>query len=81
MTMTMTRTEIVTLKLEVEIDDFQPLQRYVAEWYSHAIDGGLNSAIDEREHVARAASWVAANAFTSLKSETGLQLRSITLVE
>lgn len=77
----MVKKEIITLTLDVEINDFQALQRFNAKYDSPAIANDHELAAGEREHVVRAAAMVVADAFTPLKRETGLQLRSITRVE
>ena len=78
----MTTTETVTLTFVVEINGPQAMREFNAEWESHGTDGSNEvPKVDEREHLTRAVSRVAAKGFFSHKSESGLQIRSIMLVE
>lgn len=73
----MVKREIVTLTFEIEINDLQALHRFNAKYDPSTIATEQVLEPDEREHVVRATTMVLANAFTPLKLETGLQLRSI----
>jgi len=75
----MTRTEIVTFTFEIEIMDFAALQEFNRTWGSRTMIPPDEALMDERESVTRAIAHVAADAFTTLKPKTGLQLRSISV--
>ncbi|WP_157884072.1 hypothetical protein [Arthrobacter alpinus] len=79
--MTHGKKEIITLTFEIDINDLQALHRFNAK---HDPPTSVNEYVlepDEREHLFRAVAVVVANAFTPLKLETGLQLRSLTREE
>lgn len=73
----MVNKEIITFTLEVEVNDLQAVGLFNARYDTLSVDNDSDLATDEREHVVRAAAMLVANAFTSSKTETGLQLRSI----
>ena len=74
----MVKKEVITLTFEIEINDLQALHRFNAKYDPPTSANERVQAPDEQEQVVRATAMVVANAFTPLKLETGLQLRSIT---
>lgn len=77
----MTTTQAVTFTFDIEINDLAALQRFNSAPRSHSMNENGEVHVDERQQVTRAVAHVAADAFTALKLETGLRLRSISLVE
>ncbi|MCU6479970.1 hypothetical protein [Arthrobacter sp. A2-55] len=75
----MTRIENLTLRFTMEINDPGVLLQFHDARYPG--EGAENGDVPLNEQAVRAAAHVLAGAFTKLKLETGIQLRSVDVVE
>lgn len=73
----------MTFSVEVELEDVAAAQQFNERWESRsgAVDGPEVSPPAEREVISRASARLVAQAFTSRRTETGLILRSLQVLD
>ena len=79
----MASKEVFTFSLEIELNDVEAAQQFNEQWESRSgvMDGPEVSPPDERELASRASVRLIAQAFTSQHKETGLNLRSLQVLD
>ena len=79
----MARKEVFTFSLEVELDDVAAAQQFNELWerQSAVVDGPEVSPPDEREPASRTSARLVAQAFTSQRTESGLILHSLRVLD